>query len=327
MRGLLRSAQSRARTGLLLGSATMHLGHVQAFVEVVKHHGFSRAARALGVPTSSVSRAIARLESDLSGKLFLRTTRTLALTPLGEAFHEHASRALAELAEGERRVHELQRDPRGEVRLSLPTDLDDGFFAGVLARFAVAHPRIRLACVVDNRFVDLIAEGFDLALRVADALPDSSLVARPLGNYRAWLVASRGYVRRHGAPKTVADLARHDCVLTQGREGRARWTLRGPGGEETVEVSGPTSAGDLRFTRELVRGGAGIGVLAVAPPLHAAPETSDLVRVLPKHELAAPTLFLVAPTTKRLPSRVALLHEHIVRAYEVEAGARRRVSR
>lgn len=295
----------------------MNLAHVHAFVEVVRQKSFSAAARRLDVPTSSVSRAVARLERDLSGKLFERTTRHVALTPLGQAFHEHATRALAELAEGERRVQELTREPRGEVRLSIPTDLDDGFFARTLARFTAEHPRIRVACVIDNRYVDLVAEGFDLALRVADELPDSSLVARQLGAYQAWLVASPAYLARRGTPKRVSELAQHDCVLTHGRDGVAHWTLKGPRGEETVAVEGRAVAGDLHFARELVRGGAGIGIVALPPPDHLPPEATDLVRVLPHHVLAAPKLFLVAPSARRLPSRVALLREHLLRAYGV----------
>ncbi|MFO0683797.1 MAG: LysR family transcriptional regulator [Sandaracinus sp.] len=294
----------------------MNLAHVQAFVEVVRQKSFSGAARRLGLPTSSISRAIARLERDLSGKLFERTTRQVALTPLGQAFRDHATRALAELEEGERRVHELAREPRGEVRLSIPTDLDDGFFARTIARFTTDHPGIRVTCVIDNRYVDLIADGFDLALRVADDLPDSSLVARPLGTYRAWLVASPAYLARRGTPRRVADLARHDCVLTHGRDGVARWTLLGPRGPETVTVEGRAVAGDLHFARELVRAGAGIGIVALPPPDHVPPDASGLVRVLPEHELAAPKLFLVAPSTQRLPSRITLLREHVLRAYQ-----------
>src|SRR5262245_35378139 len=105
----------------------------------------------------------------------------------------------------------------------------------------------------------------DLALRVAEGLPDSSLVARPLGRYRAWLVASSDYLARRGDPKRPADLARHDCILAVPRDGAARWVLVGPHGEHTVEVHGRLAADDLRFARDLVLAGAGIGVLPIAP--------------------------------------------------------------
>lgn len=292
----------------------MNLSHIRAFVRVAEARSFSEAARALDVPTSSISRAIAALESDLGAKLFERTTRRIALTALGRTYYEHASRALSELAEGERRVGELQRDPRGEVRITAPGDLDDGFFARCLADLATAHPRIRVTCVLTNRYVDLIAEGFDLALRVAEDLPDSSLVARPLGRYRAWFVASPDYLARRGHPKVPADLARHDCILNVPREGASTWVLVGPDGEERVEVRGRLAADDLRFVRDLVLAGAGIGVLPIAPGARE-PDDARLVRVLPQFTLRAPTLFVVVPSAKRLASRVALVRQFLVSAY------------
>jgi DNA-binding transcriptional LysR family regulator len=292
----------------------MHLSHVRAFVEVAKTRSFTDAARALDLPTSSISRAVTQLEADLGAKLVERTTRRVALTALGRAYLEHALRALGELSEGRRRIGELQRDPRGEVRVAAPGDLDDGFFAGRLAEFARAHPRVQVTCVLGNRYVDLIAEGFDLALRVGDGLPDSSLVARTLGRYRAWLVASPEYLARRGRPKRPADLARHDCILTVPRNGASSWVLVGPRAEETVEVRGALAADDLRFARELILAGAGIGVLPIAPGA-SEPRDERLVRVLPDYSIRAPSLFVVVPSAKRLPSRVALLRDFLVSAY------------
>ncbi|NUP05410.1 MAG: LysR family transcriptional regulator [Polyangiaceae bacterium] len=292
----------------------MNLSHVHAFVRVVEARSFTQAARALDLPTSSVSRAISRLEAELGAKLFERTTRRLALTSLGRAYYEHAARALAELSEGERRVGELQRDPRGEVRVTAPADLDDGFFARCLADFTKVHPRIRVTCVLSNNYVDLIAERFDLAMRIAESLPDSSLVARQLGRYRAWLVASPEYLARRGHPKRPGDLADHDCVLNVPRDGASTWVLIGPRGEQSVEVRGRLAADDLRFARDLVVAGAGIGVLPLAPGA-SEPVDERLVRVLPQYTMRAPSLFAVVPSAKRLASRVSLLRDHLVNAY------------
>lgn len=292
----------------------MNLSQLRVFVRLAEARSFTEAARALALPTSSISRAIGRLEGHLGARLFERTTRHLALTPLGTAYLAHASRALAELAEGERRVGELHRDPRGEVRVTLPGDLDDGFFARALADFSASHPRVRVTCVVTNRFVDLIAERFDLALRVAEALPDSSLVARPLGRYRAWLVASPEYLSRRGHPKEPADLARHECLLNEGPGGEARWVLLGPEGEVAVTVRGRLVVDDLRVTRDLALAGAGIGVLPIAPGSRASHD-ARLLRVLPEHSLRAPSLFVVVPSAKRLPARVSALRDHLVEAY------------
>lgn len=292
----------------------MNLSQLRVFVRLAESRSFSEAARALDLPTSSISRAISRLEGDLGAKLFERTTRRLALTPLGTVYLEHATRALAELAEGERRVSEQHHDPRGEVRVTLPGDLDDGFFARAIAAFSAAHPRVRVTCVVTNRFVDLVAERFDLALRVAESLPDSSLVARPLGRYQAWLVASPEYLTRRGHPRSPADLARHECLLNEGRGGEATWVLLGADGEVPVTVRGRLVVDDLRVTRDLALAGAGIGVLPIAPGSRA-PHDVGLVRVLPAYGLRAPSLFVVAPSTKRMPARVTALREHLVETY------------
>lgn len=291
----------------------MLLSHIDTFVRVADCRSFTGAARQLGVPASSVSRAINRLESDLGGKLVARTTRRVALTQLGRAYYQHATRALAELAEGERRAGELQRVARGEVRIAAPADLDDGFFASVLAVFLATHPTIRVSCILSNDYADLVANGIDLAMRIAPELPDSSLIARPLGMYSAHLVAAPSYLARRKAPRTVAELVHHDCVLLGTRGHMATWELVGPRGTESVRVRPRVVAPDLRFARNLVAAGAGIGVHATAPRTVGDTE-SGLVRVLPEWELRAPSLFLVEQT-RRPPARVALLRDHLLAAY------------
>lgn len=291
----------------------MLLTHIETFLQVADRRSFAAAAKKLGTAPSSVSRSISTLERELGGRLFARTTRRMSLTQLGRTYYQHASRALAELAEGERRASEMQRVARGEVRITAPADLDDGFFAAALAAFTVAYPTIRVSCLLSNDYADLVADGIDLAMRVADELPDSSLIARPLGRYSAHLVASTAYLAARQAPRTPEDLANHECVLTWAQDHAATWELVGPKGVQTVRVRGRIIAGDLRFARHLVLGGAGIGVSATAPR---SPTTTDprLVRILPDFELRAPSLFLVEQT-RRPPARVALLRDHLLDLY------------
>jgi DNA-binding transcriptional LysR family regulator len=292
--------------------ATLNLNLVQTFVSVAEAESFSRAAGVLGLPTSSVSRAVARLEAQLGAKLFQRNTRRTALTAMGRTYYQHAARALAELADGEHLIGELQGEARGEIRMTAPTDLDDGFLAAQLAAFAALHPRIRVTVALTNQMSDLIGEGLDLAMRVADRLPDSSFVARSVGRYRAWLIASPDYLRRRGHPRGPADLTRHDCVLPV--PGPARWVMVGPRGEEGVEVTGRVAADDLQFVRHLVAAGAGIGVLPFAP---GSAEVTDprLSRVLPDYVIRGPRLYVVVPSAKTLPLRVTLLREFLLAAY------------
>jgi DNA-binding transcriptional LysR family regulator len=291
------------------------LNLVRIFARVAETRSFTRAARELRVPTSSVSRAIARLEAQLGAPLFERTTRRTNLTVAGRAYHESACRVLRELSEGERRVSELQAAPRGEVRIAVAADIDDGFLASRLVAFARAQPQIQLAIAVSNQMVDLVADGFDLALRVASKLPDSPLVAFKLGTYHAWLVASTEYVVRRGVPRRPNQLKEHDCVQTRPRDGASQWTLRGPRGKETITVRGPLAADDMNFVRQLVLGGAGIGLLPIAPP--GKDEVSDerLVRVLPDYVMPGPSLYLVTPSSSKPPARVALVKQFIVESY------------
>jgi len=292
----------------------MDVGRFTTFAKVAETRSFSRAAKALRLRVSSVSRAVARLEAELGAQLFERTTRRTELTAAGRAYYQSVRRALDELADGERRVADLQSDPHGEVRLTVPSDFDEGFLAARLAVFARTHPGIHLTVMVTNRTVDLAAEGLDLAVRVAGRLADSELVARKLGAFHAWLVASTEYLARRGAPARPADLAQHDCIIGPSADGSAQWVLRGPRGAESVTVRGPIAADSMAFMRRLVLGGAGIGVLPHAPR-SAAIADGRLVRVLPEHVMPGPGLYLVSRAARRLPARVALLRAFLIDAY------------
>jgi DNA-binding transcriptional LysR family regulator len=292
----------------------MDLNLARTFVAVAEAHSFSAAARALEVPTSSVSRAVGRLEVVLGTKLFERSTRRTALTVAGRAYLEHAARALSELTEGERRVGELLGDARGEVRLTVFPNFDDGFLARQLVAFTRAHPRVHINVVPTTRKVDLVAEGFDMALRAEQSPTDASLTMHELGRFHAWVVAARDYLKRRGRPKRPADLAQHDCVVFRPRsDGVVRWTLRGPRGVETVDVRGPIAADDMQLATQLVEAGAGIGTLVLAPGARAV-LGPRLVRLLPEHVVQGPALFVVTPAGKRL-LRVSLLRDFLRAAY------------
>ena len=199
------------------------------FARVVEAESFTAAARDAGLPKSSVSRAIAALERDLAVRLIHRTTRRLQPTEAGRAYYDSVSRALAGIDEATAAVSEHQDTPRGTVRLTAPTDLGDRLLPPILVGFAARYPEVLVDVVLTQRFVDLVHEGIDLALRVG-RLGDSRLVARPLGPVRAGVFASPRYLERRGAPRTVAALAGHECVLFQSSSGQAVWKLVGPRG-------------------------------------------------------------------------------------------------
>jgi DNA-binding transcriptional LysR family regulator len=305
---------------------TPDLNRVSVFVRVVDTRSFTAAAAALGLPKSSVSRSVARLEQELGVRLLQRTTRSIHLTDAGNAYYDRVSRALGGLEEARAAVSDMQATPRGSVRITAPVDLGVSMISGLVARFVRHHPDIHVEMVLTGRIVNLVDEGIDLAVRVGK-LDDSSLVARKVGSLETRLLASPRYLKRRGTPQTVADLAQQDCVLFRAHRSQSSWELTGPNGVERVEVSGTVTADDFAFLRQLLVAGVGIGLL---PWVICAEdiERGRLVRVLPEHAAPGGTIHVVYPSTRYLPQRVVLLRDFLVqglldRVTEFAARARR----
>ncbi|CAI0723821.1 D-malate degradation protein R [Serratia quinivorans] len=197
------------------GEHFVDIDDLLTFVEVADTGGISPAARRLGISKSIVSRRLARLEAELGTQLLARTTRGAALTEAGSTFREHAARACAEI-EAARETLLPSGDLRGRLRVAVSLSFGPADFAPVLARMALNHPRLHIHLSFSDRFVDLIAEGFDCAIRVG-YLPDSSLMARRVGPIYGKLVASPGYIKVHGAPDNPKELANHQALM-QGTE-------------------------------------------------------------------------------------------------------------
>ncbi len=287
----------------------MDLNLVRTFALVAETRSFSAAAVALQVPTSSVSRAVARLESALKTKLFERTTRKTALSATGKLYYEHVRKALAALADGELQLGELIGQPRGEVTITLPVNLDEGFFARQVVTFCRAYPEVRVNIVSANQMLD----DCDLALRVMLKPATSPLLLRELGDFHAWLVASPTYLRLRGTPVRPEQLATHDFLnMTQSP---MTIRLRSQRGSVGVEVRGPIVTNDMQLAVQLAAGGAGIGPL-VFPPGEKRKLPHGLVRVLPAYVVEGPTLFLASASKRSQPLAVALLRDFLVKAYE-----------
>lgn len=285
----------------------MDLNRVATFVRVVEAGSFTAAARALRLPTSSVSRAVSRLERDLGIRLLRRTTRQLNLTEPGRAYFEQARPAIQSVQTASCAVASLRLEPRGTVRLTAPADAG-GVLAGLLASFRKRCPEVRVELSLTSRHVDLVAEGFDLALRGGE-LADSSLVATRIAVTRAGVFASPAFLRKRRRPRAVADLADHPCVLFRGKDGRATWKLTGPDGvQEAVEVRGGLDCDELSFGRHAALAGMGLSLLPISfcrDDLAA----RRLVRVLPGHFQDLGPLSLVTPNRGFEPIAVKLLRE------------------
>jgi DNA-binding transcriptional LysR family regulator len=289
---------------------TPDLNHVAVFARVVETGSFTAAATALGLPKSSVSRSVSRLELELGVRLLQRTTRTVHLTDAGHAYHERVSRALSGLDEAQAAVSEMQATPSGMVRVTAPVDIGVSMLSGLVARFVRKNPNIHVELLLTGRLLNLVEEGVDLAVR-AGKLDDSSLVARKVGTLESRLLAAPTYLRRRGTPKTVPALAGHDCILFRGRRGRAAWELTGPKGAERVEVAGSVSADDFGFVRQMLLAGSGIGLVPWTTCAQDI-ERDRLVRILPDYAAPGGALHVVYPSARFVPQRVALLRDFLV---------------
>jgi DNA-binding transcriptional LysR family regulator len=293
-----------------LVTTTADLNHVAVFTRVVETGSFTAAAAALGLPKSSVSRSVSRLELELGVRLLQRTTRSVQLTEAGHAYYERVAQALSGLKEAQSAVSDMQATPSGVVRVTAAVDIGVYVLAPLVARFVRRHPGIHVEMLLTSRLLNLVEEAVDLAVR-AGKLDDSSLVARKVGTLEARLLAAPGYLRRKGTPKTVADLGRHDCVLFRTRHGRGSWELTGPKGVERVGVSGSVSADDFAFIRQMLLAGSGIGLVPWTTCAQDI-ERGRLVRVLSEYAAPGGALHVVYPSARYLPQRVALLRDFLV---------------
>jgi len=278
------------------------LGAVLAFTRVAQLRSFSAAAKKLGLPKSTVSRRVSNLERRLGARLLHRTTRKLALTDLGELYFSRCERVIAELEEAERAVTELQATPRGILRVTTPADFGFDSIARVTAAFQLAYPEIQVLLTATNERLDLVAGGYDVALR-AGHLSDSSLVARTLFSVDHGLFASPEYLARRGKPGKLSDLAQHDCILFGTDRLHATWPMQGPEGEVEIAVSGRFASNDFNFVRGAALGSIGIARL----PIYGCTEQEhdrELVRVLPAYSARGGSLYAVYPSQQHLTPKV-----------------------
>jgi DNA-binding transcriptional LysR family regulator len=230
------------------------------FARVVEAGSFTAAAAQLGMSRSAVSKAIAGLEDRLGARLLNRTTRRLALTEVGHAFYQRSARIVAEAEDAELAVSSLQATPRGTLRVNAPVSFGTMHLAPALADFLRRYPELRVDIGLADRIVDLLEEGWDLAVRVG-AMPDSSLIARRLADNHMVICAAPAYWRRRGRPREPRDLAHHACLTYAYQHNPNEWPFAGPDGRFTVRVEGPlmSNNGDLSRAAAL----AGLGVVAL----------------------------------------------------------------
>jgi DNA-binding transcriptional LysR family regulator len=280
------------------------LDELAVLIDVAEAGSLAAAARRLGVPKSTVGRAIGRLEADIGTLLVRRMSGAETLTEMGRTLVSRAAPHVSALRDATGSLAGGEGETFGHLRITAPVDLSEVVLGPLVAAFIAQHPGITIEVDASIRVVDLIGEGFDLAIRVArQRLATSSLVATKLARLDLGLYASPAYLARRGRPKRVEELVEHDVVLLLGRQGRVVIDLEGPRGNERVTLRGPVSTNDFLFMRQVVVAGTGIALL---PWFRASSEVAAgrLVRVLPDHRLAGTHAYLVHPPLRPLPPKL-----------------------
>lgn len=275
---------------------------MKVFRRVIELEGFSAAARDLGLSNAAVSKNVSELEADLGVRLLTRTTRRLSVTEAGEAYYRRCVRVLEELDEARDEVADLAHTPRGTLRVSAPVSFALMHLAPAIPRFLELHPGLKLDLVLNDRVVDLVEEGFDLALRGGGELSDSSLVARKLAPIRRVVCGAPTYFQRRTIPKSPRDLADHECLVYSLASSPRQWSFRHEGSELSVRVDGRYQVSNSIALKQALLSGLGLSLIPifiVGPELR----RGELRAVLTRFHPAPQSLYAVHPHRRYVPQK------------------------
>lgn len=298
----------------------MPLEEYRAFVRVVEDGSFTAAARSLGTSKSFVSKRLSRLEDRLGVQLLNRTTRQVMVTPEGEQFYERVASILRLVDDAEAEISAAQAAPQGTLKVSLPMSFGLRYLSPLVAEFIEAHPGVDIECDYSDRKVDVVAEGYDVAVRIGE-LADSSLIARKLAPTIGGVFAAPSYLKKHGYPANPSELADHECLLySYSSASHAQtWTLQAQvGGTATVRVHGRLLANAGEALRDAAVAGRGI---ALFPDFLVVEQVRSgaLVRVLPEWRLYDGAIWALFPQNRYVSATVRsfvdFLREHLERTW------------
>jgi len=283
------------------------------FVAVVNEGSFIRAAEARGLSKAAISRQLNDLEHRLGVRLLHRTTRRLSLTAEGQAFYARCRELLLSVDEAETEITSQSRAPSGSLRVNAPLTFGVLHLAPLWGRFADLYPKVSLEVTLVDRLVDLVDEGYDLAIRIT-ATPDAALVSRKLASTRLVLCASPTYLQRHGTPTRPAELAEHRAIVYTYWSGGDEWEFTGPDGLETVHVNARihTNNGDTCRLAALEHQG-----MILQPDFIVGEDLQrgTLVELMPRYRVMELDICAVFPTRKFLPLKVRRLIDFLVEAF------------
>jgi DNA-binding transcriptional LysR family regulator len=292
----------------------MELSELTAFIKVVQAGSFTRAAEILGTQKAYLSRVVTNLERKLGARLLERTTRSLSLTEVGREIFERAVGILGAVEDAERVAQKMLSEPRGTLRLTCGVEFGMIAVSRWINEYLQRYPQVSVESDFTGRIVDIVHEGFDLAIRVG-SLNDSSLAARKLGDLRYGLFASPAYLARRGTPESPDQLGQHDLLQFSGGSHRHGWRLSRGNVERRVELAARLRVNNSFAVRDAVLQGLGIGQLPLAVT-DRAPAGGKLVRVLPEWQPPTAPVQAVFPGLRYLTPKVRAFIDHAAAAFE-----------
>jgi DNA-binding transcriptional LysR family regulator len=288
------------------------LNEIAIFARVVRDQSFTKAARALGLPKSTVSERVSRLEERLGVRLLERTTRHVRPTAAGAAYYERAARVVAEIEEANAAITDIHRSPKGLLRIGSPLLFGHAFLGDFVAEFLVSYPEVEIELIVADRRFDVVEEGLDLAIHVLGPI-EASLIARKIGAADRLCVASAAYLGRREPPKTPKDLLRHSCIVSS-NDRRATWVFSKEGRSESIAIQGRYSVNSVQLALTAALQGAGISVL---PKFFCeeALRAGHLAAVLEDWSVGRAELHVVYPGSRHLSARVRLFVDALIERF------------
>jgi DNA-binding transcriptional LysR family regulator len=286
-------------------------GEMGIFAKVVDEGSFSAAAALLNLTPSAISKQISRLEDRLGVRLLHRTTRRLSLTEEGNAFYQGCVRVLADIEEAERSVTQMRAAPRGTLLVNASIAFAQRQIVPLIPEFLARYPHIRVRMTLSDTVVDLVEEGVDVAIRIAE-MADSSMIARKLAPHRRVVCASPTYLEKHGTPATPDDLIHHNCLALSLRSSLNEWEFEGPEGHRTVRVSGNFEANNVEALRKAAVAGLGllrITSFAVAADIKLGRLVPVLTDCMPEERSS---VFVVYPHNRHLSPKVRAFVDFLV---------------
>mgnify|MGYP000232164800 CR=1 FL=1 len=295
---------------------TQLLDGIVVFVAVASTGSFTRAAQATARSTSYISKEINSLENRLGARLMHRTTRTLVLTPEGERFYEQCQQIVNDAQQAEAALSGQQGEPSGVLKLSCPVSFGLSRLRPVLAAFTERYPKINLELELNDRKVDVVADGFDIVIRASEQLEDSSLISRRFMKSRGLVLASPDYLKRFGTPSHPEELTQHQTISYSNLKNPKSWGFKGPDGKDLfVDLDSRVVTNSPEMELSLCLAGQGITRLPRFN-LNDEIETGQLVELLPNYQNHPIDVFLVYPSRKHMSSRVRCFIQFIMETFE-----------